>query len=463
MEKRKVVHPYIPNSVPEVQKEMMEAIGINDIEELYKCIPDELKFKGPLNLPKPLLSEWELKRHVDGMMQENASCLEYLSFLGGGCYQHYVPAICDEVNRRSEFLTAYAGEPYEDHGRFQALFEYASMMAELLEMDVVNVPTYDGSQAAATSLRMASRITKRDKVLVLGNSNPDRLRIIKNYCHPGVEVEVLPFDLETGTANMDLLKQKVDENVAAVYFENPSFFGTVEAKGQEIADLVHDAGGLLVVFVEPNSLGVLAPPSRYGADIVCGDLQSLGLHMYYGGARAGFIATPDEERFVMEYPSRLFGIAPTSHKEWGFGDVAWERTSFAKRENAKEFVGTAAALWAITAGVYLALMGPKGMEDLGKGILQRTRYARKLLSEIPGVKPVFPQTPAYREFVLNFDDTGMDVEEINQRLLEEKIFGCIDLSKRFPSLGFSGLFCVTEIHSAGDIERLAKALAKVIS
>jgi glycine dehydrogenase subunit 1 len=278
-----------------------------------------------------------------------------------------------------------------------------------------------------------------------------------------VEVEVLPFDLETGTANMDLLKQKVDENVAAVYFENPSFFGTVEAKGQEIADLVHDAGGLLVVFVEPNSLGVLAPPSRYGADIVCGDLQSLGLHMYYGGARAGFIATPDEERFVMEYPSRLFGIAPTSHKEWGFGDVAWERTSFAKRENAKEFVGTAAALWAITAGVYLALMGPQGMEDLGKGILQRTRYARKLLSEIPGVKPVFPQTPAYREFVLNFDDTGMDVEEINQRLLEEKIFGCIDLSKRFPSLGFSGLFCVTEIHSAGDIERLAKALAKVIS
>lgn len=463
MEKKKIVYPYIPNSEPSVQKEMLEAIGINDIEELYKCIPEEVKFKGSMGLPEPLLSEWDLKRHVDGMMSKNASCLEYLSFLGGGCYQHHVPAICDEVNRRSEFLTAYAGEPYEDHGRFQALFEYASMMAELVDMDVVNVPTYDGSQAAATSLRMASRITKRDKVLVAGNSNPDRLRIIRNYCHPGVEVEIIPFDPKTGRLDLDALKEKINDGIAAVYFENPSFFGTIETAGQAIAEAIHSSGGLLVVFVEPNSLGVLAPPSRYGADIVCGDLQSLGLHMYYGGARAGFIATPDEERFVMEYPSRLFGIAPTSHKEWGFGDVAWERTSFAKRENAKEFVGTAAALWAITAGVYLALMGPKGMEELGKGILQRTRYARDLLAKIPGVKPMFDQTPAYREFVMNFDDTGMKVKEINEKLLEEKIFGCVDLSEKFPALGECGLFCVTEIHTAEDIEFLARAIAKVVS
>jgi len=161
MGKSKMVHPYIPNSDPRIQEEMLGAIGVSSIDEFYKCIPEELRVKGMLNLPEALPAEWDLKRHVEGMMQENVSCRDFLSFLGGGCWQHHVPAVCDEINGRSEFLTAYAGEPYEDHGRFQALFEYASMMAELVDMDVVNVPTYDGSQAAATSLRMASRITGR--------------------------------------------------------------------------------------------------------------------------------------------------------------------------------------------------------------------------------------------------------------------------------------------------------------
>jgi len=147
MSKSKTVHPYIPNSDPGIQKEMLETIGVSSIDEFYKGIPEKLRVKGMLNLPEALPAEWDLKRHVEDMMRENVSCRDSLSFLGGGCWQHQVPAVCDEINSRSEFLTAYAGEPYEDHGRFQALFEYASMMAELLEMDAVNVPTYDGSQA----------------------------------------------------------------------------------------------------------------------------------------------------------------------------------------------------------------------------------------------------------------------------------------------------------------------------
>ena len=462
MKKKKVAHPYIPNSDPDIQREMLEAIGVSSMDEFYQCIPEPLRLKRKLNLPEALEAEWDLKRHVEGMMKKNTSCREYLSFLGGGCWQHHVPAVCDEINKRSEFLTAYAGEPYEDHGRFQALFEYASMMAELVDMDVVNIPTYDGSQAAATSLRMASRITGRDRVILAANSNPDRIRVIKNYCYPDMEVILADFTGESGTADTTRLQKLIGNDIAAVYLENPSYFGTIETSGKKIASMIHEAGGLFVVCCDPSSLGVITPPPRYGADIVCGDLQPLGMHMYYGGARAGFIATRDEEKFVSEYPSRLFGLAPTTHGEWGFGDVAWERTSFAKRENAKEFVGTAAALWAITAGVYLALMGPSGMQELGEGILKRNAYARKRLSAISGIKVLFDKGFFFKDFALNFDDTEKTVKEINASLMEEGIYGCIDLSAEYPTLGQSGLFAVTEVHSACDIDRLAVALEKIL-
>ena len=453
------VHPYIPNSDPAIQRRMLESIGARDIEEFYACIPEALRFRGRMDLPAPLASEAALRRHVMGVLDRNRTCDEALSFLGGGCYQHQVPAVCDEVNRRSEFLTAYAGEPYEDHGRFQALFEYESLMAELLETEVVNVPTYDGSQAAATALRMACRITGRDEVLVSAATNPDRLRMIRNYLRPDVKVTLFGFDAATGGADLEDLNRKLSPSVASVYFENPSFLGCVEGQGQKMADGVHAVGGLLTVFADPASLGVLTPPSRYGADLTCGEIQPLGIHMYFGGGRGGFIASADEERFVQEYPSRLFGVAPTEKGEWGFGDVAWERTSFAQRENAKEFVGTAAALWGITAGVYLALMGPKGMEELGTGLMQRARYLAKRLGELPGVKAPFLSGIPFREFTVNFDGTGLSVAEINRRLLERNIFGGQDLSAEFPELGQSALYCTSEVHTDGDLDRLVTELA----
>ncbi|MHA1186189.1 MAG: aminomethyl-transferring glycine dehydrogenase subunit GcvPA, partial [Candidatus Heimdallarchaeota archaeon] len=188
------VHPYIPNSVPKIKAQMLKEIGVKSIEELYEDIPDSLRFKGEMNLPKPFPSEYGLERYVMGILGKNKTCQENLSFLGGDTWQHYVPAICDEINSRSEFLTAYAGEPYEDHGRFQSLFEYQSMMAELLDMDVMNVPTYDWGQAASTSIRMAGRITGRKEVLVAKNISPERLAIIKNYCHPVVAVKLIEYN-----------------------------------------------------------------------------------------------------------------------------------------------------------------------------------------------------------------------------------------------------------------------------
>ena len=450
-------HPYIPNSVKSVQRELLNEIGASDIEDFFRCIPDDLRFKGKMNLPGPVTAESALKRDVERTASKNRSVHKAISFLGGGCWNHYVPAICDEINGRSEFLTAYAGDPYEDHGRFQALFEYESMMAELLDVDVVNVPTYDGAQAAGTSLRMACRITGRKRVIVPEMMNPDRLKVIKTYLHPDVEVVTVKADPGSLCMDLDDLKGLVNEETGAVFAENPSFLGPIEMRGEEISKIARSAGALFVVCADPSSLGVLTPPSGYGADITCGDIQPLGIHMHFGGGRGGFIASCGDEKYVREYPSRLFGIAPTTHGEWGFGDVAWERTSFAQRENAKEFVGTAAALWGITAGVYLACMGPQGMQDLGEGIMRRCRYLAGKLSQIPGVK-IAAAGPFFKEFPVCFEGTGKSVDEINSFLLSQGIYGGHDLSRGYPQLKNTALYSVCETMTQDDMDKAVQTL-----
>jgi glycine dehydrogenase subunit 1 len=452
-------HPYIPNTVPSVRDDMLREIGAESIDDFFKCIPEDIKFKGRLNIPEAIPSEAGLKRHVEAIASKNKSADKVISFLGGGCWNHYVPAVCDEINGRSEFLTAYAGDPYEDHGRFQALFEYESMMAELLDMDVVNVPTYDGAQAAGTALRMAGRITSGDRVLVSELISPDRLRVIKTYLHPQMEIVTVRADARTLMIDLDDLSAKVGDDTAAIFIENPAFLGMIETRGEEISRIAHREGALLVVWADPSSLGVLTPPSGYGADIACGDIQPLGVRMHFGGGRGGFIASSDDERFVREYPSRLFGIAPTTHGEWGFGDVAWERTSFAGRENSKEFVGTAAALWGLTAGVYLSAMGPAGMADLGAGIMRRSRYLAGELSKIDGVA-VVGKGPFFKEFPVKF--SGMSVREVNAALLERGIFGGHDLSPDYPSLPGTALYCVNETMTKFDMDALASALSDIL-
>lgn len=459
-------HPYIPNSVPEVQAEMLKEIGMTSLEELHKNVPDSLKLKENMNLPKAFGSERELRRHIEKLFANDKDCRGNLNFLGAGCWQHYVPAICDEINNKGEFLTAYGGEPYNDEGRFQSLFEYASMVAELVDMDVVNVPTMDWAQAAATTVRMAQRITNRSVVLVSEIIDPQKLQIMKNYSESVIKFETVKAASD-GTMDLEDLNAKITahrDDVIGVYFENPSYLGVIEPNGQVISDAIHAAGGLSLVGVDPISLGVLEAPPSYGADIVCGDLQPLGIHMYYGGGQSGFMATKDEEKFVMEFPSRLFGIAPTSKPgEYGFGDVAYDRTSFGHhREHGKEYVGTQSALWGITAGVYLSVMGPQGMEEVDKIIMSNAQYAAKQLSKIPGVTANPFGGAFFKEFVVDFSKTGKTVEEINKALLDKGIFGGKDLSKEFPALGQSALYCVTEVHTKEDLDALTEAVSQVL-
>lgn len=443
-------HPYIPNASPPVRQAMLAEIGAGGIEDFYADIPARLRMREPLALPAPLRSEAELAAHFEQLLSRNVTVRPGRSFLGDGCYRHHVPAVVDEVVNRSEFLTAYAGEPYEDHGRFQALWEYQSLMAELLDVEVVNVPTYDGFQAAATALRMAGRVTGRRRLLLAGDVPADRLSRIRDYVRGAHDVVCLPADPDAVRAEL------AAGQVAAVYAAVPDATGRVEPCVPELVALAHEFGALAVVDVNPISLGVLAPPASYGADLTCGELQPLGIHPAFGGGHAGFIGSGDDERLVAQYPSRLFGLVPTAVAgEYGFGDVAYERTSFARREEGNEWVGTAAALHGIAAGVYLSLMGPHGMREIGETILANTAYARLRLALVPGIALPDPGAVHFADFTVRYEGER-PAAEIRRRLLERGIHGGTPAGDRHAR------YCVTEVHTKADIDDLATALEEIV-
>ncbi|GHS99263.1 putative glycine dehydrogenase (decarboxylating) subunit 1 [Synergistales bacterium] len=467
MSKEIFPHPYMPNSAPKTKEAMLKALGVSSVEDLYRdIIPDSVRFKGRLDLPEPFRSEFELSEHVMGLLNRNASANEYSSFLGAGCYRHFIPALCDEIANRSEFLTGYCGDTYSDHGKMQAIFEYTSMMGELLDMDVVSYTCYDESQAVASSFRMALRLqseSKRDVILIPSTMNPEVLSAVKEYCRHVAKIEVVAYDPQNGLMDIASLKARLKSGkVAAVYYENPSYLGFLETRCREIADVAREAGALCIVRPEVASLGIIESPANYGADIVCGDIQPLGMHIQFGGGQAGFIATRQEKRFIEAFPTYMYGICETKNPgEYGWGRALNYRCSHGSRENANEYFGTETGLWAITAAVYLATLGPQGMRELGETIIQRAHYAAGALASVPGLK-VNPFGGAFfQEFTVNFDGTGKTIAAVNKALLEHKIFGGHDLSRDFPKLGQSALYCFTEITTVAAIDALVDALKAV--
>jgi glycine dehydrogenase subunit 1 len=459
-------HPYMANSAPALKQELLEAAGATSVEELFEQIPADHRLQGGLNLPPALSSEVELRRHLVGQLRKNTSCEEALSFLGGGCWQHHVPAICDELVARTEFVTSIWGTPSSDHGRNQTWFEFASQLAELVDMDFVGMPVYSFGCAAGHAIRMAARITGRHEVLVPAWMDPERLAVIRTYCEPRemarhIDVVLVEHDPVTGLLDLADLERKLSSSTAAVYFENPAYLGLIESQAAEIARLAREHDAETIVGVDPISLGVLTPPGTYGADIVVGTTQPLGVHMSCGGGVGGFIATRDEERYAREYPTLLVSLFDTIEPgERGFGLTLFEQSSYGSRERGKDWTGNSVYLWTVANAAYMALLGPQGFADIGELILQQSHHAARLLGELPGVEVSFP-TGFFKEFVVRFDGTGKTVAEINDELRARGIFGGGDLSQSHPALGQSALYCVTEVHSGADIDRLVEALAEV--
>jgi glycine dehydrogenase subunit 1 len=463
-----VTHPWMANATPEAKAAMLRAIGAPNIESLFTQIPEDHRFKGMLDLPPAIPSEVALKRHLLEILKKNEDCERNLSFLGAGIWQHHVPAIVDEVVGRTEFLTSVWGTPSSDHGRNQAWFEFCSMLGELVGMEFVGLPVYSWGCAIGNAVRMAARLNGRREVLVPASMDPERLEVLRQYCEPQgslghIAVVQVAFDPATGMLDQADLRAKLGAGTAAVYFENPGALGVIEANAAEIAKLAHVSGAEVIVGVDPISLGVLAPPGEYGADICVGTIQTLGAHMSCGGGAGGFIASRDEERYAREYPTLNISIAPTSNPgEHGFALSLAHQSSYGMREEGKDWTGNSVYLTTIGCAAYMAMMGPEGFREVGEVILQRSHHAARTLGSIAGLRVAWPRG-FFKEFVVNFDGTGKSVAEVNQALRARGIFGGRDLSADFPNLGQSALYAVTEIHTADDIARLAAALEEIVA
>jgi glycine dehydrogenase subunit 1 len=463
-----MAHPYMANSVPALKQQMLDYIGVKSVEQLFEQIPAAHRLKRPLELPPALSSESELRRHLTELLAKNVSCEENLNFLGAGCWQHYVPAVCDEVVHRTEWLHSVFGGPSSDHGRNQAWFEFASQLGELVGFDLVGLPVYSWGCAAGHAIRMAARLNNRREVLVPRLIDPERLSVIRSYCEPEqmeshIALRLIEADPATGMLDLADLRAKLSRRTAAVYLETPSYLGVIEARVSDIAALARAAGAETIVGADPASLGVLAPPAELGADFAVGPTQPLGVHMNCGGGTGGYIATRDDERYARQYPTLMISIAETLREgEFGFGLSLFHQTSYGLREKGNDWTGNSVYMWAVANAAYMALLGPQGFCDLGEAILERSDYAARRLATLPGVK-IRPSGAFFKEFAVDFTGTGKTVRDINKALLARGIFGGKDLSTELPEFGQSALYCVTEIHSQADLDRLTEMLREVLA
>jgi glycine dehydrogenase subunit 1 len=442
----------------------MRELGIQSVDELYQDIPKKFLLKRELNLPKGL-SEAEVKKHVEMILSKNKNVSTMPVFLGAGCWPHYVPAVVENIILRSELLTSYTPyQPEVSQGMLQALFEYQSMICELTGMDVANSSMYDWASAVGEAARMAARVTKRNEVLVPKIIHPERDATLETYAEPaGITIKHVEYNRKTGQVDLEDLKTKISGQTAAVYLENPSYLGFVETEVDAIAQIAHDKGALLIIGVDPVSLGVLKAPSEYSTDIVVGEGQPLGNAMSFGGPLLGILACRDSMELIRQMPGRTIGITTTlDGSSKGFCMALQTREQHIRREKATSNICTNEALCAVAAAVYLALLGPQGLKELGEACLIKARYVMQELAQIDGVNvPVF-DAPHFKEFTVNVDAAGRDVQSVHEDLLYYGVHGGKNISKEFPELGETALYCVTEIHSKHEIDRLVTALREVL-
>jgi len=444
---------------------MLQEIGIKTIDQLYADIPQKLRLNRKLNLPKAM-SEQEVKHHVETLLQKNKSTKNTPTFLGAGCWPHYVPAVVDNIVQRSEFLTSYTPyQPEISQGMLQALFEYQSMICELTGMDAANSSMYDWASALSEAVRMTVRINNRTEVVVPKIIHPDRYATLQTYIEPlKMQIKKADYTTETGLINLESLKEQVSNKTAAVYIENPSYLGFIESQVKESAEIAHDKGALFIEGIDPTSLGVLKAPGDYGADIVVGEGQPLGNHLNFGGPLLGLFACKGEMELIRQMPGRVIGMTTTlKGDKVGFCMALQTREQHIRRERATSNICTNEALCAVASASYLALLGPEGLRELGQTIMIRTQYAMRKLNLIEGVKAPLFKSPHFKEFTVNFDKTGKRAQRIHQTLLKQfGIHGGKNISKEFPELGRTALYCVTEVHSKDNIDQLARGLRAIL-
>jgi glycine dehydrogenase subunit 1 len=440
---------YLPNS-PAGRQAMLKATGHAHIDELFEPIPAELRFQGNLNLPGPL-SESEILEFFQQAAAESSR--EYVSLLGAGAYSHYRPVVVDALLSRGEFFTAYT--PYQaeiSQGTLQAMFEFQTMMTQLTGQEVSNASLYDGSTATTEAALMALRVTRRRRVALARTLHPEYREVLQTYVHhQDVELVEVPYTA-SGRTDVAQLESAVDDHTAAVVVQSPNFFGALESI-PEIAALAHHHGALLIVTVtEPLSLAVVKPPAE--ADIVCGEAQSFGVPVAFGGPYVGFLTT--REKFLRQMPGRLVGQTVDTEGRRGFVLTLATREQHIRREKATSNICTNQSLCALAATIYLCLLGKTGLRLLAEQNLAKAHYAAEQLRTIPGVVTPFT-SPCFNEFVVKVPG---DAASLLEDLRREKIIGGLHLGDFYPELANHLLLCFTEILSRAAIDRFVEVCRK---
>lgn len=444
---------YTPHT-PSDQRQMLRAIGLTSIEELYQHIPKTLRDRATIGLPGGL-TELAVRRHLAALASGNATASEWSFFLGGGIYHHFIPSAVDAVTSRSEFATSYTPyQPEVSQGTLQVLFEYQTLICQLTGMEIANAGVYDGASAAAEAVLMSRRIQpmSRRRVLMSRALHPHYRAVVATYLRnlDDMQLEEIPFDASGGT-DVTELTRKLDSQSMCVIIGYPNFFGIIEDLAPIQSACVENATQLITVTPEPLALGLLKPPGAWGADIAVGEGQSLGVPMTLGGPGYGFFAA--RKKFVRSLPGRLVGETVDTEGRRGFVLTLATREQHIRREKATSNICTSQTLCTLASTVFMSLLGKSGLRRLAEVNIFRAHHARDRLVSQARLEPCFSGA-FFNEFVMRV----RNLEEVLQRCAAARIVPGVPLGQWYPELEDGLLVCVTEMNEREEIERLARAI-----
>ncbi|WP_227395166.1 aminomethyl-transferring glycine dehydrogenase subunit GcvPA [Jeotgalibacillus aurantiacus] len=443
-----MTHRYLPMTESDKQ-EMLSAIGVSTIEELFSDIPEKVRFDGELNI-KPAKAESALTKELAQLAAKNADTKKYTSFLGAGVYDHYSPTIMDHVISRSEFYTAYTPyQPEISQGELQAIFEFQTMICELTGMDVANSSMYDGGTSFAEAAMLSAGQTRRKKVLVSEAVHPESRAVLETYA-AGQHIEVVTVPESNGVTDLDALKELVTDEIAAVMVQYPNFFGQIE-RLDEIEKITHASKAMFVVSSNPISLGALTPPGQFNADIVVGDAQPFGLPQAFGGPHCGYFAVT--KKLMRKVPGRLVGETQDENGQRGYVLTLQAREQHIRRDKATSNICSNQALNALASSVTMTALGKQGIQEIANQNFQKAHYAKKRLQEA-GVT-IVDQGFTFNEFVV---ELSRPVKEVNQSLFGKMVLGGYDLGRDYDSRKNQMLIAVTEQRTKEEIDLLAEEL-----